>query len=29
VDERPGGGTIFRFTLRVPGDESEEAELGR
>jgi two-component system sensor kinase FixL len=29
VDERPGGGTIFRFTLRAPGDEPEEAELGR
>jgi len=29
VDERPGGGTIFRFTLRAPGDESEEVELGR
>ncbi|MGE5150917.1 MAG: sensor histidine kinase, partial [Rhodospirillaceae bacterium] len=29
VDERPGGGTIFRFTLRAPGDESEGAELGR
>jgi two-component system sensor kinase FixL len=29
VDERPQGGTIFRFTLRVPGVEAEEAELGR
>lgn len=29
VDERPGGGTIFRFTLRSPGHESEEAELGQ
>ncbi len=29
VDERPGGGTIFRFTLRVPEAELEEAELGR
>jgi two-component system sensor kinase FixL len=28
VDERPGGGTIFHFTLRAPGDESEEAGLG-
>jgi len=27
VDERSGGGTIFRFTLRAPGDE--EAELGQ
>jgi two-component system sensor kinase FixL len=24
VDERPGGGTIFRFTLRVPGSAPEE-----
>lgn len=29
VDERSGGGTIFRFTLPVPGDESEEAERGQ
>jgi len=28
VESRPQGGTIFRFTLRVPG-ESEEAELGQ
>jgi len=28
VDDRPQGGTIFRFTLRVPGDESEVAERG-
>lgn len=27
VDERPGGGTIFHFTLRVPGDEVEEGQL--
>jgi two-component system sensor kinase FixL len=29
VDSRPQGGTIFRFTLRAPADEPEEAELGR
>ena len=29
VDARPGGGTIFRFTLRAPRHESEEAELGQ
>jgi two-component system sensor kinase FixL len=29
VDERPAGGTIFRFTLPVPGGESEEAALGQ
>jgi len=29
VDERPGGGTIFRFTLPVPGRESEEAARGQ
>src|SRR5579883_1840055 len=29
VDSRPQGGTIFRFTLRTPADEPEEAELGR
>jgi two-component system sensor kinase FixL len=28
VDDRPGGGTIFRFTLRMPDDQSEEDELG-
>ena len=28
VDERPGGGTIFRFTLRARVDEPEEAGLG-
>jgi len=28
VEERPEGGTIFRFTLRTPGDEPEEAESG-
>jgi two-component system sensor kinase FixL len=28
VDSRPGGGTIFRLTLRT-GDESEEAESGQ
>lgn len=28
VDPRPQGGTIFRFTLRVP-EESEEADLGQ
>ena len=27
VDPRPGGGTIFRFTLRLPGEENEEARL--
>jgi two-component system sensor kinase FixL len=26
VDPRPQGGTIFRFTLRVPGEAQEEAE---
>ena len=25
VEARPAGGTIFRFTLRAPGEESEEA----
>jgi two-component system sensor kinase FixL len=29
VDNRPQGGTIFRFTLRTPDGEPEEAELGR
>jgi two-component system sensor kinase FixL len=29
VGERPHGGTIFCFTLPVPGGEVEEAELGR
>jgi len=29
VDDRRGGGTIFRFTLRVPDGDSEEAELGQ
>jgi two-component system sensor kinase FixL len=29
VDGRPQGGTIFRFTLRVPGDEPEEADRGQ
>jgi two-component system sensor kinase FixL len=28
VETRPQGGTVFRFTLRVPG-ASEEAELGQ
>lgn len=28
VDPRPKGGTVFRFTLRVP-EQSEEPELGR
>ena len=28
VDPRPQGGTVFRFTLRVP-EQSEEAELGQ
>jgi two-component system sensor kinase FixL len=27
VEDRPQGGTIFRFTLRAPGKESGEAEL--
>jgi two-component system sensor kinase FixL len=27
VDERPGGGTVFRFTLCVPEDEPEEGQL--
>ena len=29
ADERPGGGTIFRFTLRRPGEASEEADSGQ
>jgi two-component system, LuxR family, sensor kinase FixL len=29
VDARPHGGTIFRFTLRVPGEAQEEAERGQ
>ncbi|MBS0525718.1 MAG: PAS domain S-box protein [Proteobacteria bacterium] len=29
VDNRPHGGTIFRFTLRAPADEAEEAKLGQ
>ncbi len=29
VDDRPNGGTILRFTLRVPGDELEEIQLGQ
>jgi two-component system sensor kinase FixL len=29
VDERPGGGTIFRFTLPGPGSHLEEAELAK
>lgn len=29
VDERAGGGTLFRFTLRAPGGDPEEAEIGR
>src|SRR6185503_11242753 len=27
VDPRPAGGTVFRFTLRLPGGEDEEASL--
>jgi len=29
VDDRPGGGTIFRFTLRQADERSEETELGQ
>jgi len=29
VEAPPHGGTIFRFTLRVPGDESEEVKRGQ
>ncbi|HZV06138.1 MAG TPA: PAS domain S-box protein [Gemmataceae bacterium] len=29
VEPRPGGGTIFRFTLRTPGEEPEEADNGQ